>query len=355
MKTCTKCGESKPEDCYYKTKQFKSGLHCQCIACRRAQNRGRVRAHTYIRVPLPAEKTCGRCRVSKPISDFDAEGECGIFRVKRCRACDIDIRRENRALLSERNRTRLLAPPSSKTCRVCGLEKPYEDFPRRRFESDGSGKACRDCFRAKEREAYAKNIEIGRARLRGKRRKNPEGTKAQGRRTYLRHRETLIAAVTAYKRAHPEWNRAQAQKWARANPEKAKAIGRKRREKFPEKCRESVRRWVREHPEQVKALSARRRCRVEAAGKLSASTVRDLYLESGGRCAWCGTSVHSGRRGWHLDHIVPVSKGGTNARRNLAVTCPTCNPRKKDRSLSTFLAELRARPNPRKSSLSAPA
>lgn len=33
-------------------------------------------------------------------------------------------------------------------------------------------------------------------------------------------------------------------------------------------------------------------------------------------------------RGWHIDHIVPLSKGGRTALSNLALSCATCNQRK---------------------------
>lgn len=33
-------------------------------------------------------------------------------------------------------------------------------------------------------------------------------------------------------------------------------------------------------------------------------------------------------RGWHIDHITPLSKGGQTALYNLALSCATCNQRK---------------------------
>lgn len=42
-----------------------------------------------------------------------------------------------------------------------------------------------------------------------------------------------------------------------------------------------------------------------------------------GRCATCG-----GREGLTWDHVVPVSRGGTNERRNLQILCRSCNSRK---------------------------
>lgn len=65
-------------------------------------------------------------------------------------------------------------------------------------------------------------------------------------------------------------------------------------------------------------------------------------------CFYCGTGlVHDSRgrrRDPHLvtiDHRVPVSRGGTNARDNLVGACLTCNNRKGARTATEFLAQER--------------
>lgn len=44
------------------------------------------------------------------------------------------------------------------------------------------------------------------------------------------------------------------------------------------------------------------------------------------RCYLCGHLIPKGRR--HLDHIVPLSKGGAHVASNLACACRSCNARK---------------------------
>ena len=50
-----------------------------------------------------------------------------------------------------------------------------------------------------------------------------------------------------------------------------------------------------------------------------------------GRCEYCG--MHQSLQGasFHLEHIVPTSRGGTTELNNLAWACPGCNLRKADR------------------------
>ena len=47
-----------------------------------------------------------------------------------------------------------------------------------------------------------------------------------------------------------------------------------------------------------------------------------LFLASRGRCAECGEPL---RRGWHGDHVEPVSAGGATEPANGRALCPQCN------------------------------
>lgn len=53
----------------------------------------------------------------------------------------------------------------------------------------------------------------------------------------------------------------------------------------------------------------------------------DLLKDSGGRCMYCGCEDGP----FEVDHIVPLSRGGTNDRANLAAACRGCNNKKGDR------------------------
>jgi 5-methylcytosine-specific restriction endonuclease McrA len=46
-------------------------------------------------------------------------------------------------------------------------------------------------------------------------------------------------------------------------------------------------------------------------------------------CSYCGSPGTDGNR-LTLDHVVPLSQGGSNDRENLTVACDRCNKSKKD-------------------------
>ena len=57
---------------------------------------------------------------------------------------------------------------------------------------------------------------------------------------------------------------------------------------------------------------------------LSRRTRFDVLHAAGNKCQVCGASASDGAT-LHIDHIVPVSKGGTNATANLRALCDKCN------------------------------
>ena len=61
-----------------------------------------------------------------------------------------------------------------------------------------------------------------------------------------------------------------------------------------------------------------------------------VFEKSGGLCAYCGTDIKYGGN-WHIDHVIPISRGGKDEFENFAASCPTCNINKGDKTLSEFL------------------
>lgn len=61
------------------------------------------------------------------------------------------------------------------------------------------------------------------------------------------------------------------------------------------------------------------------------TTRRRIYWRDGFTCVWCGAT-----RNLCLDHIVPRSKGGTNAPSNLVTSCLRCNEWRGDMAAITF-------------------
>lgn len=99
---------------------------------------------------------------------------------------------------------------------------------------------------------------------------------------------------------------------------------------------DSARKWMDANPERARdhrrVARANRRAR-EQGGSYTASDVADILRLQRRRCAWCATKLTPG---YHIDHVVPLARGGENARRNLQALCPPCNRRKSARDPIAF-------------------
>lgn len=83
------------------------------------------------------------------------------------------------------------------------------------------------------------------------------------------------------------------------------------------------------NPLYYRAANSVRRARLLAAeGRFTAEDVLKIYADQNGLCASCGADISCG---YHVDHIIPLAKGGSNWPNNLQCLCQPCNNRKKDK------------------------
>lgn len=92
----------------------------------------------------------------------------------------------------------------------------------------------------------------------------------------------------------------------------------------PEKRKTLSRLYYQSNKESVLQNSRNRRARKRAAeGKHTAAEIRELFKRQKGRCAYCLKTLAG--RTFHIDHHVPLSRGGSNDINNLRLLHPKCN------------------------------
>jgi len=84
--------------------------------------------------------------------------------------------------------------------------------------------------------------------------------------------------------------------------------------------------WRSKNPEKRRASIVRRRAKERnAGGSHTAQDIKWILRAQRGKCAYCREKFGDK---YHVDHIVALSKGGSNDRSNIQLTCKSCNLRK---------------------------
>jgi hypothetical protein len=131
-----------------------------------------------------------------------------------------------------------------------------------------------------------------------------------------------VERLRAYRAANKDRMAKTSADWAKANPDRAAAKTRRWQAKNPG----STQRWRETNPEANTAIKHRRRARERSAeGSYAAIEIKALFQRQGGKCVHCTKSL---RNGYHVDHIVPLARGGANWITNIQLLCGPCNVRK---------------------------
>lgn len=121
---------------------------------------------------------------------------------------------------------------------------------------------------------------------------------------YLNNKGKKIASCAAYR------------KRMRAKPE------------YRAMARACVKRWVKRHPDRAKASHSARAARKRGAAFVEVVNRRVVFTRAQGICGICNLPIEE--RSWHVDHIIPLSKGGPHSYANTQAAHAVCNVRKSD-------------------------
>jgi 5-methylcytosine-specific restriction endonuclease McrA len=158
---------------------------------------------------------------------------------------------------------------------------------------------------------------------------DPEQKRRHGREYYLANRERILARNQAWAERNREKARAIRKRWRDKNPQYAGLWYRENHAHVREMQRGWYQRALAKNPEEVRAerraTMAKRRARQRAA-YVEHVAPAVVWERDEGICQLCGEPAEP--NDWHLDHIVPLARGGEHSYQNVQVAHPLCNWRK---------------------------
>src|SRR5260221_13355399 len=94
------------------------------------------------------------------------------------------------------------------------------------------------------------------------------------------------------------------------------------RDTDPERTKNRLREYRVEHPEKYLTYNRNRRARKMAApGTHTAQDIQAQFKRQKGKCYWCGDKLDK----YEVDHVVPLTRGGSNDPSKLVIACKPCN------------------------------
>lgn len=194
-------------------------------------------------------------------------------------------------------------------CCVCGNDVPHDTH----WLSKTCSQDCQRTWRrARGRENKSKNKRKISEQQRARRLANLEHHRERGR--------------LYNKRKNREQTNAWFRDWYARNPEK-----RRKRLSY-------AKRWRKQNPERTASYANQWRARRKGAGgRHTAQEARDLLKHQKYRCAFCRADLRKTKK--TRDHIIPLSKGGTDDIKNIQWLCQRCNSRKNAKDPLVFARE----------------
>lgn len=221
-----------------------------------------------------------------------------------------------------------------KRCKICGIEYPAtkEYFHVNKKCRGGLNPRCKMC-RSKDLKYHYW--------------KDPEKARQAKHKSYWKNPEKAREAKREWRRNNPdawdEWAAPQKERildnkreWRKRNPDKVKKHKAASQKRNRASANERGKRWQVNHPEQTRAYVLNRLARKKnAMGKHTHKDIEAIYEAQEGRCFYCGITLHGD---YHVDHVIPLSRGGTNWPDNLVCACVACNCSKNNMLLDEWQA-----------------
>ncbi len=231
------------------------------------------------------------------------------------------------------------------SCKTCGILID-KTSPNRQY--------CVDCRKqrilAYRRKKYNENPEKGRASCRKWSKINRDVNLEKRRKRYADDPERHIAYVAKWAKNNPEKRKEIRKRWQANNPERFKELKRKSywrnrdavreyKERNKEHIKETRKMWVNKNRMHVRRKVLHRKAmKQNAEGSHNAEQFIILCNEFEWKCFYCGCDLDM--VSVTEDHMIPLSRGGSDDLFNIVPACSYCNGSKHDKTALEYLKSI---------------
>ena len=184
-----------------------------------------------------------------------------------------------------------------KICSKCKINKPPEEFGNRTKASDGKRSACKTCESSQKQKYYQNNKSI------------------------------IIEKNKKYK-ANEDKEASKLYKQKYNKSEKGKITRAKYYQNNKEKLKERSKNYKKSENGKLSSAATSNKRRADKIGSsdntITAQTLCDLLTMQSNKCYYCSIILDKNVNK-HLDHYMPISKGGTHSISNVVWSCSKCN------------------------------
>jgi 5-methylcytosine-specific restriction endonuclease McrA len=262
----------------------------------------------------------------------------------------------------------------TKICTKCSIKKSITDFPKNNQSKDGLNSYCKKCknnmnkirresnkeyylkqekkFRENNMQKikeYKKNWDLNNKdkledycmqyrdmkllKMREYYCKNYEKLKKSQKRYYYKNKEILLAKMKTYREDNKEKLKESRIEYYYTNREHILKLNRKNRKNNIKYFRERERKYrkTNKYKTYVHNIKIHRRHLI-ISGNINNQDLLELINKSK-KCYWCNKMLNGK---YHIDHYIPLSKGGLHKLDNLVISCAFCNLSKNNKDPLEF-------------------
>lgn len=226
---------------------------------------------------------------------------------------------------------------TTKTCTCCNTEKNLTEFYKRKTIKDGHSTICKKCKSEKDKKYREENKTKIYQSKKEYREKNIDTIRVKKKEYRNNNKEKISKRDKEYRDRNIEEIKKNKKIYYEANKEHVLLKNKEYQKKNRLRINKYLLEYFKTEIGSASKLNTRHKRRaIIKDGEVTTQQLKELY-STVKNCYWCNTKLN--KKNTHLDHLMPLSKGGKHTISNLVVSCPKCNLQKNAKDPFEFAQE----------------